>query len=332
MAFFVVMGLGFLTKGPMALVVPICATLGMRWGMPASERPRMPWVLGMLVTLAIGLSWFIGESIRHRELFNYFAGYELVQRFASGHHGRSKPFWFFILVLPVAFLPWSTWVVGLARDLWRRTRRRTPIGPRAGLLLGWVVPPFFILSFSGSKLPTYILPLLPALTLGVVAWSRLHGHRASAIHRTAFGMLGLLLLSGSVRDFADPLLAQQSDTANLAEIARSQPDFDQATLFASNVRAQGFTFMTGRLVSVTDDEADVVLKPTPEQKQRLFNNAAELERAMAALPVAYGIVRRRDFGKAFPRKRWKELGTEGDFTLLGRLPAPAEIAEDLPTP
>jgi hypothetical protein len=187
------------------------------------------------------------------------------------------------------------------------------------LLLGWVGPPFLILSVSGSKLPTYILPLLPALSLGVVGWSRAHGHRVSAIHRTAIGMLALLVLSASVRDLADPLLAQQSDTRELAMLARAQPDFGQATLFAANVRAHGFTFSTQRLLSVTEDEADLVLKPTFEQKKRLFKTSADIERAMAARPAAYGVVRRRDVGTVFPRERWRELGFEGDFVLLGQL-------------
>jgi hypothetical protein len=313
------MGLGFMTKGPLALVVPVSATLGMRWPVPRSERPRLPWLTGMVITLGLGLWWFIAQGITHPRLYEYFAGYELLQRFTSGTHGRGKPIWFFVLVLPVAFLPWAAWITGPAHSLWRRTRRKVAIGPRAGLLLGWVVPPFIILSVSGSKLPTYILPLLPALSLGVVGWSRAHGHRASAIHRTAIGMLAILVLSASVRDLADPLLAQQSDTRDLAMLAEAQPDFDQATLFAANVRAQGFTFSTERLLAVTEDEADIVLKPTFEQKKRLFKSITDIERAMAARPVAYGVVRRRDVGTAFPRERWRELGFEGDFVLLGHV-------------
>jgi hypothetical protein len=259
-------------------------------------------------------------------LYKYFAGYELFQRFLSGTHGRGKPLWFFIAVLPIALLPWSAWMFGPARDVWRRARHGMRFGPRAGLLLGWLVPPFVILSISGSKLPTYILPLLPALAIGVVAWSRAHGYRASAIHRTALGMLALLVLSASFRDLADPLLAQQSDTRDLAWLARSQPDFDKATLFAADVRAHGFTFETGRLLAVTEDEADLVLKPTAEQRKRLFKTAEELEYAVAARPVAYGVTRRKDSAKYFPRERWKELGFEGDFVLLGRAQSDSPVS------
>ena len=318
-AFFLAMGLGFMTKGPMALVVPLCATLGLRWGTPRAERPQLPRVRGLALTLALGLSWFVAQSLARKELFDYFTGNELLARFASAKHGRSKPWWFFIAVLPVAFLPWTAWLSTPAHRLWQRWRQRVPIGPGAGLLLGWVGPPFVILSLSGSKLPTYILPLLPALTLGVVAWWRAQGRRKPPLLPVASGMLALLVVLAGLRDFANPHLKQQAATGALASLVREQPDFDKATLFAARVRAQGFTFATGRLLSVTEDEADVVLKPTPEQGARLFKNIAALEKAMAALPVAYGLARRGDVPKAFPVDRWRELGSQGDFVLLGRV-------------
>jgi 4-amino-4-deoxy-L-arabinose transferase-like glycosyltransferase len=310
-----------MTKGPMALVVPLCATLGLRWGTPRTERPRLPWALGMALTLTVGLSWFVAQSLAHKKLFDYFAGDELLARFASGHHGRSKPFWFFFAVLPIAFLPWTLLLPVLARDLWRRWLAKVPPSPRAGLLLGWVVPPFIVLSFSGSKLPTYILPLMPALALGVVAWWRKRGQRTTLLYRFAGGMLALLVVLAGLRDVADPWLKQQSDTRDLAEIVRAQPDFAEATLFAARARAHGFTFATERLLAVTEDEADIVLDPTPGQRARLFKDTAALEHAMAALPVSYGLARRGDVRKFFPPERWRELGAEGDFVLLGRIHA-----------
>lgn len=322
-AFFLAMGLGFMTKGPMALVVPLSATLALRWRTLPERRPSMPWVTGLLLTFTLGLWWFVAQSFAHKKLFDYFAGDELVKRFASGKHGRSKPFWFFFAVLPVAFLPWTFLLPSLLRDLSRRLRAKATLGPRAALLVGWFVPPLLILSFSGSKLPTYILPLMPALALGVVVWWRESGQRTALLHRLAAGMLGLLVVLAGLSDFADPWLKQQSDTRDLARLAKAQPDFAEATLFAARVRAQGFTFETGRLLCVTEDEADDVLKLTPEQKARLFDGIRELEAAMATRPIAYGIARREDVPSVFARERWRELGTEGDFVLLGRVAAPA---------
>ena len=116
--FFVCMGLGFLTKGPMALVVPICATFGWQYGLrrTGAEPQPLPWVRGLVLSLLIGLAWFITLSILQPDLFTYFWKYELVERFASHAHGRSKPMWFFIPVLLIGFVPWTFFLPGLIRQ------------------------------------------------------------------------------------------------------------------------------------------------------------------------------------------------------------------------
>lgn len=164
--FFAAMGLGFMTKGPMALIVPASGALAWQWAARRSGAGfRVPWVRGMALALALALWWFVTLSVTDPALFRYFAGDELVQRFGSGHHGRSKPWWFFFAVLPAGAFPWTFLLGALVVEralAWRKGVKPSPVG---WFLLGWVVPPFVILSFSGSKLPTYILPLFPALAL-----------------------------------------------------------------------------------------------------------------------------------------------------------------------
>ena len=160
--FFLAMGLGFLTKGPMAFVVPLSAALGATLAQRRSAAPlALPWARGLALALLIGLSWFLALSLLQPELFTYFWKYELLQRFTSHTHGRSKPFWFFIPVILAGFLPWSVFFPSLARRAWQRLRQKTPLRPLHGLLLGWLLPPFLILSLSGSKLPPYPRPRFP---------------------------------------------------------------------------------------------------------------------------------------------------------------------------
>jgi hypothetical protein len=172
--YFVAMGLGFMTKGPMGFVVPVAAGIAWQLSRRRSEQPlRLPWLLGVLLMLAIGLSWFIVLSIHDHQLFSYFAGYELVQRFASRTHGRSKPIWYFLAVLPAGLFPWTFFVFAL---IWRKATQWKKLGWRPSstqwLLIGWVGIPLVILSLSGSKLPTYVLPLFPAFALAIGRWTR----------------------------------------------------------------------------------------------------------------------------------------------------------------
>ncbi len=192
--FFVAMGGGFFTKGPMGFVVPLAAALSWQWtARGTAQRARLPWVPGLLVALAIGLSWFVVLSLQNPELRSYFVGDELVKRFASKAHGRSKPPWFFLPVLLGGWLPWTCFLPAVLVTAWRRWRQPERLQPWQALLLGWTAIPFVILSLSGSKLLTYILPLFPALALGLAYWLHAHAGSKPALfgRRLAFGCLFL---------------------------------------------------------------------------------------------------------------------------------------------
>ena len=165
--FFAAMGLGFLTKGPMALVVPIFAVVGWNFGRRRAglARTSLRWIPGLLVTVAIAMSWFAAMAIRDAALYDYFVKYELVQRFASKTHGRSQPLLFFVPVVVAGLLPWLSVAFGALLNWLGLRKAGWRVSPTGWLLVGWVVPPLIILSLSGSKLFTYVLPLFPALAL-----------------------------------------------------------------------------------------------------------------------------------------------------------------------
>lgn len=88
MGFFVAMGLGFLCKGPLALVVPISAALGWQIGSRRRrENPRFEWGVGLSISLAIAASWFVLVGLQHPSLVRYFLGYELFDRFRACRSG-----------------------------------------------------------------------------------------------------------------------------------------------------------------------------------------------------------------------------------------------------
>ncbi len=190
--FFVAMGLGFLVKGPMAIVVPTCAAAACQiaarraWRREQARRaavdgpngealpapPRIAWVAGMLLTLGIAFSWFILVAATHPGLFRFFVEDELLGRFGSRAHGRSQGWWFFLPVMIGGVLPWLFAALGGLMNLkgeWRAGWRPSPTG---WLLFGWIVPPFLILSASGSKLFTYVLPIFPAVALWLAGTGR----------------------------------------------------------------------------------------------------------------------------------------------------------------
>jgi len=197
--FFVFMGIAFATKGPMGIVVPVCMAAG--WQVysrrHSAPRLRIPWATGMLITLGLAVGWFVAVAWRYPELWRYFLKYELVDRFFSDVHGRSEPVWYFIPVLLAGWLPWTPLIV----PLFRKSDRTSWRGPGGWAVAAWAIAPFLILSLSGSKLATYVLPLLPAIALWFA--SRLCGETRSRWLTVGVGIqMGYFLLLGSGVAFA----------------------------------------------------------------------------------------------------------------------------------
>jgi dolichol-phosphate mannosyltransferase len=317
-AFFVAMGLGFLTKGPMALVVPIAAALGQ--SLAGGIRPNWPWIRGLALTLAIGLSWFIVMAAQRPELFDYFVRYELLERVASKAHGRAKPWWFFAPVLLVALLPWSLSLPGLARSAWTRIRARALL-PHHGLLLGWVALPVLILSLAGSKLPTYILPLLPAFAIAFSArWPD-----ARRVWRVALPAIalwtGIILASGAGND----ALGRQASLRNLSATLLHRLESQPGEVFVCATRAHGLEFYLRQMVSTTRPEADIVLPLSPAQGVRVYQNPRDCG-AQLKDRMAYGVMQRGAFDRYFLPQGWQILGHDGDFVLVTQGPTPIRPA------
>ena len=284
--FFIAMGLGFATKGPMALVVPLPAALA--WRTAAGVLPkgrRLPWLPGLLLALGIGLSWFIVLALREPKLGSYFAGYELVQRFASKIHGRAKPFWFFGPVLWFGCAPWSPVFVVMAWDFFRRWRQGWRPSAKAWLLVGWVLPPLFILSVSGSKLVTYVLPLLPALAIGLAHWQRqspLFARRTHAFSALVFFItaVGLLFANRWIHQVDVTILAAPFFLVGVALAVASIPFFNARPVVA--LVGVSLTTLAGWLwVATQADRVNDLLgaQPSIRPLARLVQRAPDLERA-----------------------------------------------------
>jgi 4-amino-4-deoxy-L-arabinose transferase-like glycosyltransferase len=173
--FHLCLGFGFLTKGPMGFLVPLCAVIP--WAIAHGRRHDAPawrwhWWLGLPLALAVGLSWFV-LLIRHNpHLLDYFYRYEFIDRIATNVHKRSKPLWYYSMILIGTLMPWTFIAPRVAREAWSRARvRRTPV---FWLCAGWLLLPLLILHAVTSKLPTYLLPLFPPLAL-VLAHGWQHG-------------------------------------------------------------------------------------------------------------------------------------------------------------
>jgi len=166
---------GVLAKGPVTLLY-LGATVALApWWAPAAQMPArdamrhwLRWYLVAGLASAAGLllaaGWAVpavlrgGPGYADALLWNQGAG-RVVDSFA---HGR--PWWWYLPVLWLAVFPWSAWPA-----LAGATRRALsgPADPGLRVCVAWFLPAFVALSLISGKQPHYLMPLLPALALGL---------------------------------------------------------------------------------------------------------------------------------------------------------------------
>lgn len=154
---FVFLALGVLTKGPVAILLPLFAAVGLR---PRLREFRWGW--GLLIFIALTAPWFLAVTTRYSNLWRYFLVRELFQRVATTEHGRAQPWWFLIVVALGGMLPWTFLVF-----------TQVPRTETAQMFAAWAGLGVVFFSLSQSKLPTYVLPLMPPMAaLAAMAPSR----------------------------------------------------------------------------------------------------------------------------------------------------------------
>ena len=218
LAMWVFLGLGFMTKGPPALLVPVAslavAAVMLRRDGSGHFPSWLSWT-GLALFLLVGVLWYAVEAEHTPGLLSYWLGEELVGRNIHGEFNRNPGFWYALVIyLPILLLgagPWLPLIVLRRRpiqDGWR-TAMNPPAAARTahGSLLAGVAIPFAVFSLSRSKLPLYLAPLFVpwSLMLGRMVDLRIAQGRLQ--FRTAIvwtGSLLLLIIAGKgIAAFAD---------------------------------------------------------------------------------------------------------------------------------
>ena len=191
-------GLGAITKGPVAILIPL-ATL-VPYVLLTGRRPlrRLFPVAGLAVFSLVAFPWFLAVSVRIPEFPHYVFVRETFERVTTTRFHRTAPVWYYLPILPVAAFPWIVPALARLRD-WRwawLARRVNPHAQEAVLLACWVLGPLLFFTLNKSKLPQYMLPLMPPFAL---AAARLLARQGTGVARRTYtaiaATLGLALAS-----------------------------------------------------------------------------------------------------------------------------------------
>jgi 4-amino-4-deoxy-L-arabinose transferase-like glycosyltransferase len=205
-------GVATLAKGPVApflalLIVTAFVLLRREW--PVLLRSF--WWPGVLLYFAIVLPWFIAVQHQNPTFFREFFLEHNLERFATDRFEHQQPFWYYLVVVLLSVMPWTViamraLVDGIQTSVceWRarHSNHCEPCASQPGdafpeFLVLWALIPILFFSFSQSKLPGYILPSIPPIT--ILTGDYLFRRRQQGLNRWV--LFGHAALSGVVTLF-----------------------------------------------------------------------------------------------------------------------------------
>ena len=219
-------GLGFLAKGILAIAIPIVVMfLYCLFTKSLKELFKpMHFLIGAFIFLLISLPW-------HVVMFRDY-GWEFIHEYFIRHHfarlldpddlGRERPFFYFIPVFIVAFLPWTFIFLASVTDgikklvkkykefegtwlqkLWNTTNAENTEQKIILFSSLFFLVIFGVMSISSNKLPTYILPALPAAALLTgFFWCESKETNNQAISISTYLVSTIFILTALIASFA----------------------------------------------------------------------------------------------------------------------------------
>ncbi|TGN95915.1 glycosyltransferase family 39 protein [Burkholderia sp. USMB20] len=199
------MAFAVLSKGLVGLILPgavlVLYTLIARdWAL----WKRLYLASGLVIFFAIVTPWFVLVQQRNPEFFNFFFIVQQFRRYLTPEQNRPGPFYYFVPVLLVGFLPWLSVAWQSIRHALRMPRQPNGFSPMLVLLI-WSAFIFLFFSTSHSKLISYVLPVAPALALIIGAYLPLMS--ADRFRRHLLGYLVFFVVAA----FGIIFLAYQGD-------------------------------------------------------------------------------------------------------------------------
>ncbi len=206
LAFYVLIAGAILTKGPVGIVLPglIISLFLLYLGNVREVLREMRVFWGILLVMAIALPWYVLVTWRNGDAYiNSFFGYHNLERFTEVVNNHSAPWYFYFLVVLLGFAPWSIYLPNAIAQtkFWQRSRwRSAPRSTHLGLFaLFWFAVIFGFFTIAVTKLPSYVLPLMPAAAILVALLFSSHAVKSKFFSLSAWlNVVFLLAVAGAL--------------------------------------------------------------------------------------------------------------------------------------
>lgn len=293
--FFVLLGLTNLAKGPLVGAVPIIAAVGLYLlcNREARSLRRCTWLWGWLIFLALTAVWPWWAHRHYPDVWDNWRFDYLGKSDGNAAKQWNEPWWYYLMMLPMALAPW-TWAtvigaVASARRAWNESR-----SPER-FVWCWALAGLIVLSLPARKHHHYLVPIVtPWAILGALGlrevgkWIDSRGSRRASDAAAPRVDPRPWLLAAAVAAFIacaawvqfavagrDP--AMLAEMTFLAEVEAGVPP-GEPVFINSDIGSLGF----------------FRLQFTLHRWQRLLHNLSFLRDRELRSPVAYVITRAHD--------------------------------------
>lgn len=197
MLFSLLLGLGFLSKGPAALAIPLLTLLSwsllQRRGAGVRQFLQSCFSLpGLAVLFLLAFGWYAWILATLPDAAQYFIGRQVNETFVSGTH--AKPLWWYPQHFFEFFAPWG--VLLLPAGWWAyRQRGQGNLPPVVRFAWLWLAVVFVLLTLTVNKQMQYALLFAPPLALILGHYLVAAGGGFVRFNRISFGLFCLAALA-----------------------------------------------------------------------------------------------------------------------------------------
>ena len=294
--FYFFIGVALLAKGLIGIIFPLAIVAFyhvLSWKLPSKTFvASLFW--GTAVALAVASIWYVPVYLRNGWPFidEFFIQHHF-QRFTTNKFQHPQPFYFFLWVLPLMTLPWlpfffaSIWstIRGTLKRNDENSALRTPHSALTKFAVAWLLVPLVFFSFSGSKLPGYILPAVP----GAIILTAIYVFRL--VEKSGKWRIAVLSLAASVfvvsiglMLFVVPRFADTDSASGLIRTANERGYTVGPVYGLHTISHSAEFYAAGRLLR------------EPDGKQKKLYSAAEVvsemqragvKRSLVLIPIEY---------------------------------------------
>jgi 4-amino-4-deoxy-L-arabinose transferase-like glycosyltransferase len=282
-AFYFFIGVALIAKGLVGIVFPFAIVAF--YFLLSRKFPSKTFIFslfwGTIVTLLVAAVWYVPmyQTNSWKFIDEFFIQHHF-QRYTSNKYQHPQPFYFFFWVLPLMTIPWLPFFLASIWNLVKRiiSRKDTktqsknlPFSSSPLLLfsIAWLLVPLVFFSISGSKLPGYILPALPAALIltAEYVWRFV---QKSVKRRVFVQILALLMfiIVAIISQFVISNFLHEETVKHLVDTANSQGYTSEKILNLHTISHSAEFYGAGRLVREADG------------KQRRFYGVPEIVEEM----------------------------------------------------